>query len=321
MGTTAYGLYHSAELPWALSEEEQRRFRKILRRIGIICLLLALIVPFLPVPQIEREQAERLPPRLAKLVLERNEARKRLPAPAARKVPAPKVAKKAPKLDKPHVARKHEPRPAQQTLNNARRTAQRAGLLAFKDELAALRDDAVVGQIQRNNRLTRGSAPKVARADRAIVTAGAARGSGGINTGKLSRDTGGVALAGRQTVSVRSPVASASGGAGASSAVRGGGRKAARSIEEIQLVFDRNKAAIYSIYNRALRENPALQGKVVLRITITSSGKVSACEVISTELEAPALERKIVMRVRLFDFGAKDVETMVVTYPIEFLPS
>jgi hypothetical protein len=42
---------------------------------------------------------------------------------------------------------------------------------------------------------------------------------------------------------------------------------------------------------------------------------------ISTELESPGLERKIIMRVRLFDFGAKDVETMVVTYPIEFLPS
>ena len=87
------------------------------------------------------------------------------------------------------------------------------------------------------------------------------------------------------------------------------------------MVFDRNKAAIYSIYNRALRQNPALQGKVVLKITITPGGRVSACQVISSELGAPALERKIVMRVRLFDFGAKNVETMVVTYPIEFLPS
>lgn len=318
---TAYALYHSAELPWVLSEEEQRRFRKILRRVSTICLLLALVIPFLPVPQIEREQAERLPPRLAKLVLERNEARKQLPAPTARQMPAPKVTKKAPKLDKPHVTHKREPRRAPQTMDNARRTAQRAGLLAFKDELAALRDDAALRQIQRNTRLTRGSRTKVASADRAVITAGAGRSSGGINTAKLSRDTGGTALAGRETVSVSSPVASGRGGAGASSALRGGGRKAARSIEEIQLVFDKNKAAIYSIYNRALRENPALQGKVVLKITITPAGRVSTCQLVSTELDAPALERKIIMRVRLFDFGAKDVETMVVTYPIEFLPS
>ena len=321
MGMTAYALYHSTELPWALSEEEQRRFRKILRRIGTICLLLALIVPFLPVPQIEREQAERLPPRLAKLVLERNKARKQLPATATPEVPMPKVAKKAPKPYKPRVTRKQEPRRAQQSVDNARRTAQRAGLLAFKDELAALRDDAALRQIQRSTRLTRGNPTKVASADRAIITAGAGKGSSGINTAKLSRNTGGAALAGRQTVSVTSPVTFGSGGAGASPTVRGGGRKAARSIEEIQLVFDRNKAAIYSIYNRALRQNPALQGKVVLKITITPGGRVSACQVISSELGAPALERKIVMRVRLFDFGAKNVETMVVTYPIEFLPS
>lgn len=317
----AHALYHSAELPWVLSEEEQRRFRKILRRVGAICLLFALIMPFLPVPQLEREQAERLPPRLAKLVLERSEARKQPRAPAPLKVPAPKTTKKAAKLDKPQVSRKQKPRPAQQTIDSARRKAQRAGLLAFKDELAALRDDVALRQIQRDSRLTRGSATKVASAERAIITAGAASSSGGINTAKLSRDTGGTALAGRQTVAVSSPVGAGGGADGAGSARRGGGRKAARSIEEIQLVFDKNKAAIYSIYNRALRENPALQGKVVLKITITPAGKVSACELLSTELGSPGLERKIIMRVQLFDFGAKDVETMVVTYPIEFLPS
>lgn len=317
----AYALYHSYELPWVLSEEERRRFRKILRRVSIICLLLALVVPFLPVPQIEREQTERLPPRLAKLVLERNEARKQLPAPAAREVSAPKVAKKTPKPAKPGATRKQQPHRARQTIDSARHNAQRAGLLAFKDQLAALRDDATLRQIQRNTRLMRGGTTRVASANRAVITARAGRSSGGINTAKLSRDTGGAALAGRKMVSVSSPVASGSSGAGTGSSSRGGGRKAARSIEEIQLVFDRNKAAIYSIYNRALRESPALQGKVVLKITITPAGRVSACQVISTELDAPALERKIVMRVRLFDFGAKDVETMVVTYPIEFLPS
>jgi len=43
--------------------------------------------------------------------------------------------------------------------------------------------------------------------------------------------------------------------------------------------------------------------------------------VVSSELHAPNLERKLVSRVKLFNFGAKDVNTMVVTYPIEFLPS
>ena len=55
---------------------------------------------------------------------------------------------------------------------------------------------------------------------------------------------------------------------------RSGSGKASRSIEEIKLVFERNKGAIYAIYNRALREEPSLQGKVVLELKIAPSGEV-----------------------------------------------
>lgn len=42
-------------------------------------------------------------------------------------------------------------------------------------------------------------------------------------------------------------------GQGAGGALqRGGSGKASRSIEDIKLVFDRNKGSIYAIYNRAL---------------------------------------------------------------------
>jgi hypothetical protein len=49
---------------------------------------------------------------------------------------------------------------------------------------------------------------------------------------------------------------------------KGSSGKASRSIEEIKLVFERNKGAIYALYNRALRDDPALQGKVVLELKI-----------------------------------------------------
>ncbi|RMF87533.1 MAG: energy transducer TonB, partial [Nitrospirae bacterium] len=92
-------------------------------------------------------------------------------------------------------------------------------------------------------------------------------------------------------------------------------------MEEIQMVFDRHKGAIYALYNRALRRDPRLAGKVVLRLTIAPSGKVTRCEVVASDLHAPALERRLVRRVSLFDFGAKAVAPITVTYPIEFLPS
>jgi TonB family protein len=262
-----------------------------------------LLIPFLPIPQIEREKAEALPPRLAKLVLERKQSKP--PAPA--KTPALKSAKKAPKLKK--AKQKVKPKKVEQKkIETARQKAQRSGLLAFKDELAELRDNDVLKDIQ-NSRLIKSAERKAARVERSLITANASSGSGGINTAKLSRGTGGTALAGRATTQVSSPVDGVGTGQGDV------------SIEEIQLVFDRNKAAIYSIYNRALRKDPTLEGKVVLKLTITPDGKVVACELVSSELSAPGLERKLVTRVRLFDFGAKKVETMVVTYPIDFLPS
>jgi hypothetical protein len=56
---------------------------------------------------------------------------------------------------------------------------------------------------------------------------------------------------------------------------RGGSGKASRSIEEIKLVFERNKGSIYAIYNRALREEPALQGKVVFEADDRAVGHVT----------------------------------------------
>ena len=98
-------------------------------------------------------------------------------------------------------------------------------------------------------------------------------------------------------------------------------RTKGRSLEEIQLVMDRNKGGLYAIYNRALRRNPALQGKVVLKLTIAPSGAVTACEVVSSEMNDADLERKVIARVKLINFGAKDVPPITLNYPIFFAPS
>ena len=63
--------------------------------------------------------------------------------------------------------------------------------------------------------------------------------------------------------------------------------KGARTREEIELVFDRNRSAIYALYSRALRDNPALQGKVVLEVTIAPSGDVTDVRLVSSELGDP----------------------------------
>jgi len=52
-------------------------------------------------------------------------------------------------------------------------------------------------------------------------------------------------------------------------------------------------------------------------LAVTANG----VRVVSTELKTPELEQKLLARIRQFDFGAKDVDMMVVSWPVDFLPS
>jgi len=181
---------------------------------------------------------------------------------------------------------------------------------------------------------------------RALITSNATNGSGGINTAAYSKNTGGGGLAGRSTTMVEGVIGGGGGGGpggggargrgdgtgsgvggaggnggGGGTLQKGGSGKASRAIEDVRLVFERNKGSIYAIYNRALRDEPSLQGKVVLKLTIAPGGNVVSCRIESTELHKPEVEEKLLARIRTFDFGAKDVNEMVVSYPLDFLPS
>jgi len=94
-----------------------------------------------------------------------------------------------------------------------------------------------------------------------------------------------------------------------------------RDEREIEQVFQKNKGAIYSIYNRALRKDPSLEGKVVVELIIGSDGKVIQCRIISSELNSPKLERKIIARIKLFKFKPGNMRKTTIKYPIDFLPS
>jgi TonB family protein len=330
--------YRTAVLPWTVSEEEERRFRRILGRVLLICALFSLIMPWLPVPKVDRTKDEELPPRLAKLLLEREAPP---PAVVVPKKPEPEAAKPQPEATKPEPAkppvteaRKPEPAKAPgERIEAARRKASGVGLLAMRNELADLRSAPVAAQFQKDIKpgpgVGSGSGPGVGAGrspglpSRSLITSNASGSSGGINTATLSRDTGGGGLAGRSTTVVEGAIGGdGGGGPGAGGTLRrGGSGKASRSIEDIKLVFDRYKGSIYTLYNRALREDPTLQGKVVVKLTIAPSGQVLDCQLISSELRAPDLERKLLARIKQFDFGARAVDTMVVTYPIDFLPS
>lgn len=310
--------YREYLLPWDLGREQEDRFHETVKRIAIGVLLLAIVLSLLPVPELERDAVQDIPPRFAKLLLDKPKPPP--PPPVVQREPEPVKPDPVP-VEKPVEKKaevKPEPKPVDRT-EQARKQASVAGLLPFADDLADLRDNQAVASV-RNDRQLAGAAGEAARAERSLITSKAGRASGGINTASMSRDTGGAGLAGRETVTVSSTVAGLE-STGPEAQRSGDSDRPARSREEIEMVFDKNKGAIYAIYNRALRRDPTLQGKLVLRLTIEPSGAVSACEVVSSEIIDDELQRKLVQRVKLFRFQEKDVATVTTTKPIDFFPA
>jgi outer membrane biosynthesis protein TonB len=317
--TAAVAYYRNYELPWTPGAEAEQRFRRILRNCLIGYLLFAIVVPFLPVPELERSARPDIPERVVQLIV----ATPKPPPPQPVVEPKPEPPKVEPKVERveprPVVEPVVRPQPKPEDRQKAARDrARNAGVLALADDLADLRDTSLATNVA-GARADAASVGDAARVERSLVTSKVGRGSGGINTAALSRNTGGAGLRGRETTQVESGVVAAAGNA-AEAVAKGDGR-AARSREEIEMVFDQNKSAIFALYNRALRANPALQGKLVLRLTIEGSGEVSACEVVSSELADGELERKLVARVKMFRFLAKDVPAVTTTKPIDFFPA
>ena len=72
-----------------------------------------------------------------------------------------------------------------------------------------------------------------------------------------------------------------------------------------------------------MRENPNISaGKIIVSLTIAPDGSVTDCKLVSSSFGDPALESKVIQRVKLLNFGAKDVPSFTYpNYPINFLPS
>ena len=152
--------------------------------------------------------------------------------------------------------------------------------------------------------------------------AGTGGGGGGNGFGGSGLGGGGSSITGGGGGVRVTKVQSTTGTAAADARPLSDGASPSRTDEEIQIVFDRYKAALYRIYNRELRNDPSLKGKMVLRLTIEPDGRVSACAVKSSDLASPALSTDVVERVLKFDFGPKaGVPAITIVYPIDFLPA
>jgi hypothetical protein len=299
---------------WTQNGEDDRRFRKTATNALLACLAFALILPWIPLPTSEPEDVADVPERVITMMMQEKPKPKPIEVPVT---PPKQIAQQKPieKVEPPKTAKPtaQEPKP-----DDAPGPAQ--GILAFREKLDSFKDAPLVAlgaQAKINN-----ADNSSARPERSMLTTNAPGSSGGIHLAALSRNFGNGgdergAIQGAALTRASSKI-SASGG---NDRPLSDGAILGRTDEEIQIVFDRYKAALYRLYNRELRKDPTLQGKMILRLTIEPDGSVSACALHATDMHAPELAEQVVGKVRTFDFGAKEVPAITIVYPIDFLPA
>ena len=297
----AFNYYNDPVLPWTDTRNDER-FSRILKRVLITFIIIGLIIPWLPSPETEKKQLKQISPRLAKLI-----TKKRQQKPVVTKT---KTAKKK------AVKKKAKKKISKKKKEKARKKAQQSGLMAMSSDIQDLQSMFDISSLSSKQPLRSSKNISTSTKPSSVLSSNAKRNSGGIDTTKLSRTTGNTNLKGRKSSKVSSNIASE-----ATIPRRTRSGQNARGLEELTIVFDKYKGALESIYVRALRKDPTLQGKVVFELTINPAGKVTKCKLVSSELGSKSLERRLVSRVKSFRFAAKNVATVTVTYPIDFLPT
>lgn len=320
--------------------QADRLFRRVMVYVSLVILALIIVLPLLKLPDSDILGSSPLPSRYVELLLEAapeelDEGEVAEPEPedaeeepelqdAAPEEETPaEEAEAVEPIDEPDPQPEPESTPPTEARQTAREEAQQSGIMTLTDDLADLRELSELSDSS-NSELVEASdsaafASAAAPSD-TITSSAINAGSSGIS-GTRSREVTSTKLASRSTTRVKDPI---TGLAPNTQQVQGNNPKAkakGRSDEEIRLVFARHQGSFYRHYNRALREDDELQGKVVLKFTIAPNGRITKVEIISSDLDHEELEAKILTKVRTLNFGAKDVPPVTSDFTLNFYPT
>lgn len=105
----------------------------------------------------------------------------------------------------------------------------------------------------------------------------------------------------------------------------GGGGKASpktRSQGSVKEVLASHRGSIDFIYRKALRDNPALKGTVVIEFTIAPSGEIVSARIVSSTVHDQAFEQQVLKRIQTWKFPPiPESGNTVIKYPLEFEPA
>lgn len=285
-------------------------FRGILAILFVIYMMVAVVVPMLETPEVPREVKEQLPPQLAKIILEE------------RPLPEPKKPEPEP-LPEPEPEPEAKPaEEAQAGPLDAKEQAENAGLAAMKDELFAMRDAFKVqppaaSQLANSEAAETKVERKMLGAQTDLTSEALAKSTvtQTVATSEVSRkSTQQIRLAEEEIVAAQGAQAERNGNANGS----GPGQRSELALRQ---TLEANKSRLYSLYNRALRKDPFLQGKVLFKIEILPNGTISNVSIQSSELNNAKLERQLTVVLQSIRFPAEAAATMTTIWAIDFLPS
>lgn len=316
----------AVSLPWSSGSAEGHRFGVILVILMVLAAVPAVWIPWIQLPEPSPAEVQRTPPQSAQLLPPRPVEPPPIPVqpepvepepvpePKPEPKPEPPAARAAPQPEPAPQPRPAVTEPPRQTVEQAREKAASSGLLALQDQLASMQQDSAMpaGQLRANASDQRNTDTRAPEKD---VLAS----SGGVADARAPQRS--AELADHQVKSVTVAAEAAPARPRSEPAPAAGDGNGERAMSNIRQVFDAQKNALYSLYRRELRQDPTLEGKVLLELVIEPDGRVSKCEVVSSELSHPELETRLANRVRLFNFGADAVDKRTVRFPIEFLPS
>jgi protein TonB len=321
--------FENRSLPTWDTQLGNRFFNRLTLGMIAITLLSSVFVSFVELPELSREEKEKLPPQLVKIM--KSKAAVKLPEikPKPKKIEAESKPEPEPEPEpkpEPELKPKPKPEPKPQIAEKALdEKVQKSGLLALSEQLNAMRDIAKAvpsvaptanGGLAEGN----GTAAKTER----IMLGNKVTGTSGSITGKRFSDVGEASkLASNQSGQVAQVATVVDEIAKQVEVTRAVERASGqRSSESIRQMFDRNKSAIYSIYRRALRSDPSLEGSVTVKLIILPDGSVSTVEIIASEIDIDNYDfaGKLLRRIRLINFGSKLLAETELEYTFNFLP-
>ena len=291
---------------------QDKKFTRILQILVGVYLLIAVVVPFIEQVEVSREVKEKVPVQLAKIMLKE----KKLPIPEKKEE---KPKEKPIEEKKPEQIKEKKVEPPKTKRQAAKQKAQTSGLAAMKDELFAMRDAFEVKPAS-TTKLNKTSAAEV-KVKRKLLASAANKQSSTLSAANTTQTVASDELSTRNTQQVRlsaeEVLASTDTAAAESLAAQKSGQ---RSEVALRRTLEANKSRLYARYNRALRKDPFLKGKVLFEIEILPSGKVKKVTIKSSELNNAKLERQLSSILRAIKFSEESVGTVVTIWAIDFLP-